>query len=116
MLRIGCHISAARGFAAMGRDAVKIGAGTFQFFTRNPRGGKAKVIDPADVKKLLDISREHGIAKLLAHAPYTMNLCSAAPEIREFSIEMLKDDLTRMEALPGSMYNFHPGSHVKQGM
>ncbi len=112
---IGNHLSASKGFAAMGRAAVALDANTFAFFTRNPRGGKAKEIVPSDVEKLLAIEKEHQFGKLVAHAPYTMNLCAAKEDIREFSKEMIADDLRRMEYLPGSYYNFHPGSHVGQG-
>ena len=112
---IGNHLSASKGFAAMGRAAVALDANTFAFFTRNPRGGKAKEIVPSDVEKLLAIEKEHQFGKLVAHAPYTMNLCAAKEDIREFSKEMIADDLSRMEYLPGNYYNFHPGSHVGQG-
>lgn len=112
---IGNHLSASKGFAAMGRAAVALDANTFAFFTRNPRGGKAKEIVPSDVEKLLAIEKEHQFGKLVAHAPYTMNLCAAKENIREFSKEMIADDLRRMEYLPGNYYNFHPGSHVGQG-
>ena len=115
MFYIGCHLSSAKGFLAMGKDAEKIGATTFQFFTRNPRGGKAKEIDPADVDKLLALMEEHHFGKLVAHAPYTMNLCAAKENVRSFSIEMFQDDMKRMEYVPGNYYNFHPGSHVGQG-
>ena len=112
---IGNHLSASKGFAAMGRAAVALDANTFAFFTRNPRGGKAKEIVPSDVEKLLAIEKEHQFGKLVAHAPYTMNLCAAKEDIREFSKEMIADDLRRMEYLPENYYNFHPGSHVGQG-
>ena len=112
---IGNHLSASKGYAAMGRMAVKLGANTFAFFTRNPRGGAAKAIDPADVEKLLELMREQQFGKLVAHAPYTMNLCAAKEDIRKFSKEMIADDLCRMEYTPGNYYNFHPGSHVGQG-
>lgn len=112
---IGNHLSASKGFAAMGRAAVALDANTFAFFTRNPRGGKAKEIVPSDVEKLLAIEKEHQFGKLVAHAPYTMNLCAAKEDIREFSKEMIADDLRRMEYLPGNYYNFHSGSHVGQG-
>lgn len=112
---IGNHLSTSKGFAAMGRNAVKLGANTFAFFTRNPRGGSAKAIDPADVEKLLLIEKEENFGKLVAHAPYTMNLCAAKEDIRKFSKEMIADDLMRMEYIPGNFYNFHPGSHVGQG-
>lgn len=112
---IGSHISASKGFEAMGKQALKLGANTFAFFTRNPRGGKAKEIDPADVDKLLALMEEHHFGKLVAHAPYTMNLCAAKENVRNFSMEMFQDDLKRMDYLPGHYYNFHPGSHVGQG-
>lgn len=112
---IGCHLSAAKGYAAMGKQALNLGANTFAFFTRNPRGGKAKEIDPSDVGELLLLMEENKFGKLVAHAPYTMNLCAAKENIRQFSKEMLMDDLERMEYLPGNYYNFHPGSHVGQG-
>ncbi len=115
MLNIGCHLSSTKGFEAMGKQAVKIGANTFQFFTRNPRGSKAKAINPEDVNKLIELMKEHQFAKVLAHAPYTLNPCSADENTREFARITLKDDLERMEYLPGNLYNFHPGSHVKQG-
>ncbi len=104
---IGNHLSASKGYAAMGRMAVKLGANTFAFFTRNPRGGAAKAIDPADVEKLLELMREQQFGKLVAHAPYTMNLCAAKEDIRKFSKEMIADDLRRMEYMPGNYYNFH---------
>lgn len=112
---IGNHLSASKGFAAMGRAAVALDANTFAFFTRNPRGGKAKEIVPSDVEKFLAIEKEHQFGKLVAHAPYTMNLCASKEDIRGFSKEMIADDLRRMEYLPGNYYNFHPGSHVGQG-
>ena len=112
---IGSHISASKGFEAMGKQALKLGANTFAFFTRNPRGGKAKEIDPTDVDKLLALMEEHHFGKLVAHAPYTMNLCAAKENVRNFSMEMFQDDLKRMDYLPGNYYNFHPGSHVGQG-
>ena len=116
MLHIGCHLSASKGYLAMGKDALKIGADTFQFFTRNPRGGKAKEIDEADVAAFLQLAAENRFTHILAHAPYTMNACSKDAGIRGFSREMMADDLRRMEYLPGNFYNFHPGSHVGQGM
>ena len=116
MLRIGCHLSSAKGYLAMGREAKKIDAGTFQFFTRNPRGGNAKEIDPEDVRAFLEFSRQEDIVPLLAHAPYTLNGCSADESIRVFARNALEDDLRRMEFTPGNLYNFHPGSHVKQGV
>ncbi len=100
----------------MGRDALSIGANTFQFFTRNPRGGKAKDIDPADLEEFLALARTNGFGKLLAHAPYTLNPCSADAKTRNFALETMQDDLARMERLPGNLYNFHPGSHVGQGV
>lgn len=116
MLRIGCHLSASKGYLAMAKDAVKIGANTFQFFTRNPRGGNAKEIDENDIEEFKKYSKEHGIDVILAHAPYTLNPCSADESIREFTIRTMKDDLKRLEYTPGNYYNFHPGSHVKQGV
>ncbi len=116
MLHIGCHLSASKGYLAMGKDALKIGADTFQFFTRNPRGGKAKEIDENDVAAFLKLAVEYQFTHILAHAPYTMNACSKDAGIRGFSREMMADDLRRMEYLPGNFYNFHPGSHVGQGM
>ncbi|WP_297520041.1 deoxyribonuclease IV [uncultured Clostridium sp.] len=115
MLNIGCHLSTTKGFANMGREAVSIGGNTFQFFTRNPRGGKAKAIVQSDVDELLRIAKGNGFAKLLAHAPYTLNGCSGSEDTRNFARAMMADDLERMEYLPNSLYNFHPGSHVKQG-
>ena len=116
MLHIGCHLSTTGGFEAMGKTALSIGADTFAFFTRNPRGMKAKPIDPDDAAALRTILEEHHFAPLVAHAPYTMNACAAKPELRELAHTMMKDDLARMEYLPGNLYNFHPGSHVKQGV
>ena len=116
MLTIGCHLSSSRGYLAMGKEAVKINANTFQFFTRNPRGAKAKDIDPEDVAKFFSFAKEHGIEKILAHAPYTLNACSADEGIRDFARRTMADDLARMEYTPGNCYNFHPGSHVKQGV
>ncbi|MBE6112566.1 MAG: deoxyribonuclease IV [Peptococcaceae bacterium] len=115
MLHIGCHLSASKGYLAMGKDAVKIHADTFQFFTRNPRGGKAKEIDENDIAAFLKLAEEQRFTTILAHAPYTMNACSKDAGIRGFSREMMADDLRRMEYLPGNFYNFHPGSHVGQG-
>ena len=116
MLNIGCHLSTTKGFKNMGKEALSIGANTFQFFTRNPRGGKAKDIDEKDVAGLLEIMKENNFAKILAHAPYTLNGCSADENTRKFATEMMADDLVRMEYLPNNLYNFHPGSHVKQGV
>ena len=116
MLQIGCHLSASKGYLHMGREAVSIGAGTFQFFTRNPRGGAAKAVDEKDVAAYHAFAAENGIGVILAHAPYTLNGCSADPAIRDFATRTMKDDLRRMEYLPGNLYNFHPGSHVGQGV
>ena len=115
VLYIGNHTSSSKGYAAMGRQMVKNGGNTFAFFTRNPRGGKAKEIDPADVEKFLELAREHHFGKIVAHAPYTMNACAAKENLRDFARETMADDLKRMEYTPGNYYNFHPGSHVKQG-
>ena len=115
MLNIGCHLSVAKGYKALGEDALSIGANTFQFFTRNPRGSKAKEIDPSDVAALLEIIKENKFATILAHAPYTLNACSAEAKTRDFANMIMEDDLKRMEFFPNSFYNFHPGSHVKQG-
>lgn len=116
MLNIGCHLSTSKGFAKMGKEALGIDANTFQFFTRNPRGSKAKGIDENDVKGLLKMMKDNDFAPLLGHAPYTLNPCSAEPRTREFALEVLLDDLVRMEHLPNNYYNFHPGSHVGQGL
>lgn len=116
MIYIGSHISASGGFAEMGKTALKLGADTFAFFTRNPRGGKAKNIDEKDVAALQQIMDEHHFGPLVAHAPYTMNLCSDKADIRKFAKDMFADDMKRMEYLPGNYYNFHPGSHVGQGV
>lgn len=115
MLYIGCHLSASKGFLAMGKQAHAIGANTFQFFTRNPRGGAAKAIDENDVKAYLEFAKEHEFGKIVAHAPYTLNACAAEDRIRTFAFETFADDLQRMEYVPGNYYNFHPGSHVGQG-
>lgn len=116
MLTIGCHLSSSKGYFNMSRDALKIDANTFQFFTRNPRGGKAKDISKADIDKFLKAASEQKIEKILAHAPYTLNACSADEGLREFARNTMEDDLRRMEYTPGNCYNFHPGSHVKQGV
>lgn len=116
MLNIGCHLSVSGGFYNMGVEALSINANTFQFFTRNPRGGKAKDIDKEDVEKLLKLMKENNFSKILAHAPYTLNGCSKDEKTREFAINTMVDDLKRMEYLPNNLYNFHPGSHVKQGV
>jgi deoxyribonuclease-4 len=113
MLNVGCHLSTSKGYEAMGKDALKIGANTFQFFTRNPRGSKAKEIDPKDIESLLKLTKENEFAKIMAHAPYTLNACSADEHTREFTVEVMEDDLKRMEYLPNNFYNFHPGSHIK---
>ncbi len=115
MLKIGCHLSSAKGFLAMGREAVKIGANTFQFFTRNPRGARAKPLDLADVAAYRAFAEGQGFFPILAHAPYTLNACAADEGLRTFARETMLDDLQRLEHIPGSLYNFHPGSHVKQG-
>lgn len=115
MLTIGCHLSSSKGYLAMGRDAVKINANTFQFFTRNPRGTKAKALNHKDIASFLDYAADHGIKKVLAHAPYVLNPASADEHLRSLAGDIMADDLNRMEYLPGSCYNFHPGSHVGQG-
>ena len=115
MLNIGCHLSVSKGFLAMAKEAVSIDANTFQFFTRNPRGSKAKDIDESDINKFLEFAKEHNFVKVLAHAPYTLNPCSKDEKTREFALETMADDLRRMEYIPGNMYNFHPGSHTGQG-
>ncbi len=114
-LNIGCHLSNSKGFLHMGKEALSIGANTFQFFTRNPRGGQAKDISEADVKAYLDFAKENDFAKIVAHAPYTLNLSAADEKIRDFARRTMKDDLLRMEYVPGNYYNFHPGNHVGQG-
>ena len=116
MLHIGCHLSSTKGFAAMGRQALLMGADTFQFFTRNPRGSRAKPLDEADAAALRLLLREHRFAPIVAHAPYTLNLCGSEEENRRFARETMADDLARLEHIPGQLYNFHPGSHVGQGM
>lgn len=114
-MHIGCHLSSSKGFAAMGRQALELGADTFQFFTRNPRGSRAKDLDVADAAALTALLKAHHFAPLIAHAPYTLNLCGAQEENRTFAAETMADDLSRLEHLPGQLYNFHPGSHVGQG-
>lgn len=116
MLYIGCHLPSSKGYLAMGRHAVALGANTFAFFTRNPRGGSAKKINASDVEAFLKLAESHNFGTLVAHAPYTMNLCSNNLSIREFGKSMLADDMQRMEMTPGQYYNFHPGSHVGQGV
>ncbi len=115
MLHIGCHLSASKGYEHLGREALSIGADTFQFFTRNPRGGKAKDIDAGDVSSFLKLARENNFAPIMAHAPYTLNPCGSNARVRAFAYEVMADDLMRMEYTPGNYYNFHPGSHVGQG-
>lgn len=116
MFQIGCHLSSSKGYLAMGKEAVKLNANTFQFFTRNPRGGRAKAIDEQDVAAFLTFAEGHGIHSILAHAPYTLNACSKDERTREFALETMTDDLRRMEYTPNQLYNFHPGSHVGQGV
>lgn len=116
MLHIGCHLSASKGYFAMGKTALSIGADTFQFFTRNPRGSRAKAMDFTDTEKLNTLTKENSFAPLVAHAPYTINPCSSTPETRTFALETMQDDLSRLEATPHNYYNFHPGSHTGQGM
>lgn len=115
MINIGCHLSVSNGFMAMAKEATSIGANTFAFFTRNPRGGKAKAIDPQDIEDFNKYIKENNFAKLVAHAPYTMNPASSTDKTREFAHQAMREDLERMELIPGNYYNFHPGSHVKQG-
>lgn len=116
MLRIGCHLSSAKGFMNMLRETEYVGGSTFQFFTRNPRGGQAKQIDPEDAAAFRSASEEKGFAQIVAHAPYTLNPCAEKENIREFTRNTMADDLMRMEYIPGNLYNFHPGSHVGQGI
>ena len=116
MFRIGCHISAAGGYLAMGKKAAALGANTFAFFTRNPRGGASKALDEKDVASFLDYAAEHDITALVAHAPYTLNPCAEKENVREFARLAFREDLQRMEYTPGQCYNFHPGSHVGQGV
>lgn len=115
MFKIGCHLSASKGYANMAKEALKIGGNTFQYFTRNPRGGSVKELNMKDVEEYKKIANENGIEVILAHAPYTINVCSADEKIRKFGIETMKDDIKRLEVVGNSMYNFHPGSHVGQG-
>lgn len=115
MFYIGCHLSSAKGYRHMGEEALKIGASTFQFFTRNPRGSRAKKMDPGDARALVDLTREHSFGPLIAHAPYTLNPCAADPHVREFARMVIAEDLANLEYLPGVLYNFHPGNHVGQG-
>ena len=113
---IGCHLSSSKGFLAMGKTALSIGANIFQFFTRNPRGGKAKAVNLEDAAALVKLCQENNFAKLLAHAPYTMNPCAADEGLRDFARNVMEGDLEMLEYVPGNLYNFHPGSHVKQGV
>ena len=115
-MNIGCHLSASKGYLSMGKQALEIGADTFAFFTRNPRGGNAKKVNPDDVKAFLEFAKEHNFGKLVAHAPYTLTACSADESIRQFAKNTFKSDLEIMEYTPNQYYNFHPGSHVKQGV
>ena len=115
MFYIGCHLSAAKGYMAMGKEAVQLGCNVFQFFTRNPRGGSVKALDMADIEAYCAFHQENNFGTLLAHAPYTMNPCAAKEDLRTFARNTMKEDLSRLELLPDVMFNFHPGSHVKQG-
>ena len=115
MLRIGCHLSSSKGYCAMAKDALKIHANTFQYFSRNPRGGNAKALDQEDIARFLVETDKNDIHPFLAHAPYTLNGCSADPALRDFARRTMADDLSRLEFTPGNLYNFHPGSHVRQG-
>ena len=114
MLKIGCHLSTSKGFEAMGKEALKIEANTFQFFTRNPRGSKAKKMDEKDAEALIRLMEENQFSRIMGHAPYTLNPCSPDPRVREFALEVMEDDIKRMEYLPNNLYNFHPGSYVSQ--
>lgn len=115
MFVIGAHLSSSKGYVNMYKTALSIGANTFQFFTRNPRGGKAKPVDKADVNVFLEMKNNSDFGTILAHAPYTLNCCSSKPEVRQFALDTFKDDITRLEMIPNQLYNFHPGSHVGQG-
>ncbi len=115
MLKIGCHLSSSKGYLAMGKQAVEIDANTFQFFTRNPRGGAVKPLNIKDMDAYKEYADENCLLSILAHAPYTLNACAKDEKLRDFARNTMKDDLSRLEHIPGSMYNFHPGSHVKQG-
>ena len=116
MLHIGCHLSASKGYLAMGREALSIGADTFQYFSRNPRGGNAKAFDANDASALIAFMNEHHFAPVVTHAPYTLNPCAANPDVLDFARRALREDLTRLEFFPGALYNLHPGSHVGQGV
>lgn len=115
-MKIGCHLSASNGFLHMAKETISLGGNTFQFFTRNPRGAGAKAIDRTDIEKFLKFKEENGIGTILAHAPYVLNPCSASEETRELAVKLFADDIKRMEYIPESYYNFHPGSHLKQGV
>ena len=116
MFKIGCHLSVSKGYLAMGKEAVSIDANTFQYFTRNPRGGSAKPFNLNDMQAFNAYAQEHGLCPPLAHAPYTLNPCAQKPNVREFALMVMKDDIQKLEHVPGSMYNFHPGNHVQQGV
>ena len=116
MFVIGCHLSSSKGYLNMGQEALSIGGNSFQFFTRNPRGGAAKPVDEDDVRAYNAFAAENGMGPIIAHAPYTMNPCAATESLREFSLDTMRDDLARLSMIPGSLYNFHPGSHVGQGI
>lgn len=116
MLKIGCHLSSSKGYEHMGKEILQLGGNTFQFFTRNPRGGSAKAINEDDIAAYIELANNNGIDVILAHAPYTLNACSADENTRRFAISTMADDLERMEYIPGNLYNFHPGSHVSQGV
>ena len=116
MLYIGCHLSSSKGYKHMGQEALSIGANTFQFFTRNPRGSKANKMDIQDAQALVDLTRQHGFAPIIAHAPYTLNPCAADPQVREFAHLVMGEDLANLDYLPGVLYNVHPGNHVGQGV
>ena len=116
MVYLGCHLTSSKGYVNMAKEAVSIDADTLQFFTRNPRGGKAKEINPEDVKRYLELAETNKFGKVVAHAPYTLNPCSKEQKTREFAHMVMTDDLERMEYIPGNYYNFHPGSHVGQGV
>ena len=116
MFKIGCHLSVSNGYLAMGKMAVSINANVFQFFTRNPRGGAAKALNEKDISDFIKLAEEHGVSDFLAHAPYTLNACAEKAHLRQFARETMADDIRRMEYLPGNLYNFHPGSHVGQGV
>ena len=116
MFKIGCHLSASKGYAHMAKEILSIGGNTFQFFTRNPRGGTIKAVDMKDIECFREIAKDNNIELILAHAPYTINVCSADESIRKFGIETMKEDISRLDLLDNVMYNFHPGSHVNQGV